>query len=72
MRSCFIFCLLAMFYIASANAYSCSGITGVPCHIFCYSHDGNTEFKPMKNGTPCKTLWGKEGECRGGECTQNK
>uniref|UniRef100_A0A0K8R6J8 Putative salivary kunitz domain protein n=1 Tax=Ixodes ricinus TaxID=34613 RepID=A0A0K8R6J8_IXORI len=41
MRSSFIFCLLAMYYIASANANPCWDIPGVPCLRLCEDlHEG--------------------------------
>uniref|UniRef100_A0A0K8RLY5 Putative salivary kunitz domain protein n=1 Tax=Ixodes ricinus TaxID=34613 RepID=A0A0K8RLY5_IXORI len=72
MRSCFVFCLLAMFYIVSANSPSCPMkmyVPGVPCRIFCQYEDGNTDLIP-ENETPCKTEGRKPGTCKNGECKQ--
>uniref|UniRef100_V5H677 Putative secreted protein n=1 Tax=Ixodes ricinus TaxID=34613 RepID=V5H677_IXORI len=68
MRSSFIFCLLGMYFIASANADSCSGIAGVQCRIFCYYYNGSTELKQKNDGAPCKMPGGRDGKCENGEC----
>uniref|UniRef100_A0A0K8RGY3 Putative salivary kunitz domain protein n=1 Tax=Ixodes ricinus TaxID=34613 RepID=A0A0K8RGY3_IXORI len=71
MRSSFIFCLLAMYYIASANATSCwmeMNIQNVPCHYLCQRYDGFNELIPKKNGDPCMAPGIKTGTCQDGEC----
>uniref|UniRef100_A0A0K8RF67 Putative salivary kunitz domain protein n=1 Tax=Ixodes ricinus TaxID=34613 RepID=A0A0K8RF67_IXORI len=71
MRSRFIFCLLAMYYIASANANSCPikmNIQSVPCRILCQDYEGFNELKPKENGANCTMPGGKPGKCRDGEC----
>uniref|UniRef100_V5GYN2 Putative secreted protein n=1 Tax=Ixodes ricinus TaxID=34613 RepID=V5GYN2_IXORI len=68
MRSSFIFCLLAMYYIASANATFCWNISGVPCSIFCHDHYGGSELRLKDPGTPCKMPGGRDGKCENGEC----
>uniref|UniRef100_V5GYM8 Putative secreted protein n=1 Tax=Ixodes ricinus TaxID=34613 RepID=V5GYM8_IXORI len=71
MRSSFIFCLLAMYYIASANAASCwmtMDIPSVPCLFLCQHDDGGTELLRKENGTLCQMPGGKNGECENGEC----
>uniref|UniRef100_A0A0K8RKE2 Putative salivary kunitz domain protein n=1 Tax=Ixodes ricinus TaxID=34613 RepID=A0A0K8RKE2_IXORI len=70
MRSSFVFCLLAMCYIASANATSCwmkMAIPSVPCLLLCQHDNGGTELLLKENGTPCKMPGGRNGECENGE-----
>uniref|UniRef100_V5HE00 Putative secreted protein n=1 Tax=Ixodes ricinus TaxID=34613 RepID=V5HE00_IXORI len=71
MRSSFIFCLLAMFYIASANTRFCSDISGAPCRRFCYGYNGyneDDEYTTKPPGTLCTMPGGKPGKCKNGEC----
>uniref|UniRef100_A0A0K8RGX2 Putative salivary kunitz domain protein n=1 Tax=Ixodes ricinus TaxID=34613 RepID=A0A0K8RGX2_IXORI len=72
MRSSFIFCLLAMYYIASANARFCWNLPGSPCRRFCYGYDGGDELTTRRPGTPCMTPGRKEGQCKNGECEIKK
>uniref|UniRef100_V5H9B4 Putative secreted protein n=1 Tax=Ixodes ricinus TaxID=34613 RepID=V5H9B4_IXORI len=44
MRSSFIFCLLAMCYIASANPTFCWSLPGSPCRSFCYGYNGGEKL----------------------------
>uniref|UniRef100_V5HPE7 Putative secreted protein n=1 Tax=Ixodes ricinus TaxID=34613 RepID=V5HPE7_IXORI len=67
MRSSFIFCLLAMFYIASANTRSCSDLPGSPCRRFCYGYYEGDELTTKPPGTPCTTLGRKPGKCEDGQ-----
>uniref|UniRef100_A0A0K8RF57 Putative salivary kunitz domain protein n=1 Tax=Ixodes ricinus TaxID=34613 RepID=A0A0K8RF57_IXORI len=71
MRSSFIFCLLAMFYIASANTRFCSEIPGSPCRNFCYGYNGEGEITTRPPGTLCTMSGVKDGTCDGGECKKN-
>uniref|UniRef100_A0A0K8R754 Putative salivary kunitz domain protein n=1 Tax=Ixodes ricinus TaxID=34613 RepID=A0A0K8R754_IXORI len=66
MRSSFIFCLLVMYYIASANATLCWNI--VPCRNLCQDSNGGQDFTTEKPGTPCAVPGVKEGICKDGEC----
>uniref|UniRef100_A0A0K8R8M4 Putative salivary kunitz domain protein n=1 Tax=Ixodes ricinus TaxID=34613 RepID=A0A0K8R8M4_IXORI len=71
MLSTFIFCLLAMYYIVSANPPPCPmemGIPGVPCRMFCQYADGNTDLIEKANETPCKRPGGHPGKCKYGHC----
>uniref|UniRef100_A0A0K8RF90 Putative salivary kunitz domain protein n=1 Tax=Ixodes ricinus TaxID=34613 RepID=A0A0K8RF90_IXORI len=70
MRSCFIFCLLAMCYIASANATSCWDVA--PCRRFCEISYGNYDLTTEAPGTPCTMPGVKDGKCAGGECKRYK
>uniref|UniRef100_V5IFA9 Putative secreted protein n=1 Tax=Ixodes ricinus TaxID=34613 RepID=V5IFA9_IXORI len=67
MRSSFIFCLLAMYFIAYANANSCPDMPGDSCRMFCYDHDGYAEIRTKNPGTACKTPGRKNGKCENGE-----
>uniref|UniRef100_V5ICR6 Putative secreted protein n=1 Tax=Ixodes ricinus TaxID=34613 RepID=V5ICR6_IXORI len=53
MRSSFIFCLLAMCYIASANPTSCWDLPGFSCLSFCYGYNGGEKLTTRPPGTPC-------------------
>nr|AAY66535.1 putative salivary secreted protein [Ixodes scapularis] len=68
MRSSFIFCLLAMCYIASANEYYCSDMPGNSCRKFCYNYYGDSELRTTDPGTACQTSGQKPGTCKNGEC----
>uniref|UniRef100_A0A0K8RKE5 Putative salivary kunitz domain protein n=1 Tax=Ixodes ricinus TaxID=34613 RepID=A0A0K8RKE5_IXORI len=68
MRSSFIFCLLAMCYIASANQYYCSDLSGDSCRMFCYDNNWDSVLRTKAPGTPCQTLGQKPGVCKNGEC----
>uniref|UniRef100_A0A090XEB6 Putative salivary secreted protein n=1 Tax=Ixodes ricinus TaxID=34613 RepID=A0A090XEB6_IXORI len=68
MRSSFIFCLLAMYYIASAYATNCWDIWGVPCLNFCEDDQEGTKLTPKSNGTQCKKHGGHLGRCNNGQC----
>uniref|UniRef100_V5IFA8 Putative secreted protein n=1 Tax=Ixodes ricinus TaxID=34613 RepID=V5IFA8_IXORI len=70
MRSSFIFCLLAMYCITSANATPCWDVP--PCHLFCPVSNGGYEFRTKASGTPCTTLGRKPGECKNGQCENKK
>uniref|UniRef100_A0A0K8R8I0 Putative salivary kunitz domain protein n=1 Tax=Ixodes ricinus TaxID=34613 RepID=A0A0K8R8I0_IXORI len=75
MISSFIFCLLAMCYIVSANSPVCPmklDISGVPCRIFCLYNNGSTDLILEDNGTACKTHGRKPGKCKDGECIQKQ
>uniref|UniRef100_A0A0K8R757 Putative salivary kunitz domain protein n=1 Tax=Ixodes ricinus TaxID=34613 RepID=A0A0K8R757_IXORI len=69
MRYSFIFCLLAMYYTASANATYCWNI--VPCPQLCETPDGGQDFTTNRPGTSCTTHGRKPGTCQNGECKQN-
>uniref|UniRef100_A0A0K8R6Q2 Putative salivary kunitz domain protein n=1 Tax=Ixodes ricinus TaxID=34613 RepID=A0A0K8R6Q2_IXORI len=71
MRSSFIFCLLAMYYIVSASAKSCSmemTIPSVPCRSLCLLSNGGQELTKKGPETSCKMPGGKTGKCKDGEC----
>uniref|UniRef100_V5HDZ7 Putative secreted protein n=1 Tax=Ixodes ricinus TaxID=34613 RepID=V5HDZ7_IXORI len=75
MRSSFIFCLLAMYYIASASATSClmeMDIPSAPCLKFCHDYIRGDKLIPKVNGTLCQMPGGKPGECENGECRKSK
>uniref|UniRef100_A0A0K8RKP8 Putative salivary kunitz domain protein n=1 Tax=Ixodes ricinus TaxID=34613 RepID=A0A0K8RKP8_IXORI len=72
MRSSFIFCLLAMCCIASANAFYCWDFSVNSCRRFCYNNNGDSELRTKEPGTPCKTPGRKDGECKNGECEIKK
>uniref|UniRef100_A0A0K8R6Q7 Putative salivary kunitz domain protein n=1 Tax=Ixodes ricinus TaxID=34613 RepID=A0A0K8R6Q7_IXORI len=75
MLSTFIFCLLAMYYIVSANSPSCPmkmDVPGVPCRFFCQYENGSTDLILKENETPCQTHGRKPGECKAGECKQKQ
>uniref|UniRef100_V5H1M3 Putative 8 2 8.0 kDa secreted protein n=1 Tax=Ixodes ricinus TaxID=34613 RepID=V5H1M3_IXORI len=66
MRSSFVFCLLAMCYIASANATSCwmkMAIPSVPCLLLCQHDNGGTELLLKENGTPVQAYADFEPQC---------
>uniref|UniRef100_A0A0K8R4F5 Putative salivary kunitz domain protein n=1 Tax=Ixodes ricinus TaxID=34613 RepID=A0A0K8R4F5_IXORI len=71
MCSSFIFCLLAMYYIATANATSCPmgmDIPGVPCRRLCQVSYEGYDLIAKDPGTQCTMPGGKPGECKNGEC----
>uniref|UniRef100_V5GVY4 Putative secreted protein n=1 Tax=Ixodes ricinus TaxID=34613 RepID=V5GVY4_IXORI len=72
MRSSFIFCLLTMGYIASANAISCWGIPSAPCRLLCQDDNGWDDLTTKNPGTPCRMPGVKEGTCDGGECKKKQ
>uniref|UniRef100_A0A0K8R770 Putative salivary kunitz domain protein n=1 Tax=Ixodes ricinus TaxID=34613 RepID=A0A0K8R770_IXORI len=57
-----------MYFIASANANSCTDMPGDSCRMFCYDHYGYAVIRPKNPGTACKMSGGKAGECENGEC----
>uniref|UniRef100_A0A0K8R6F2 Putative salivary kunitz domain protein n=1 Tax=Ixodes ricinus TaxID=34613 RepID=A0A0K8R6F2_IXORI len=70
MRSSFIFCLLAMYFIASANARSCWNI--VPCRVLCPDSNWGQVFTTESPGTPCTMSGIKDGVCESGECKKKR
>uniref|UniRef100_A0A090X884 Putative salivary secreted protein n=1 Tax=Ixodes ricinus TaxID=34613 RepID=A0A090X884_IXORI len=71
MRYSFIFCLLAMYYTASASATSClmeMDIPSVPCLKFCHDSIGGDKLIPKVTGAPCQRPGGNPGICKDGLC----
>uniref|UniRef100_A0A090XEB7 Putative salivary secreted protein n=1 Tax=Ixodes ricinus TaxID=34613 RepID=A0A090XEB7_IXORI len=80
MRSSFIFCLLAMFYIVFVTAYAepdCPNhgmkrtIPGVPCLYSCEDYSFAMTLHPKTNGTRCTGPGVRDGKCEDGECKKN-
>uniref|UniRef100_V5GXE4 Putative secreted protein n=1 Tax=Ixodes ricinus TaxID=34613 RepID=V5GXE4_IXORI len=68
MHSSFIFCLLAMYYIASANANPCWDIPGVPCLRLCEDLHEGQKLTTKAPDTRCTKPGGRPGKCNGGQC----
>uniref|UniRef100_A0A6B0U8H5 Putative salivary secreted protein n=1 Tax=Ixodes ricinus TaxID=34613 RepID=A0A6B0U8H5_IXORI len=73
MRSSYIFCLLAMCYIAYAAPDCPDGgmkmdLFGIPCRYICEDFTWGTSLHSYKNGTHCKGPGVADGICKGGEC----
>uniref|UniRef100_A0A090X859 Putative salivary secreted protein n=1 Tax=Ixodes ricinus TaxID=34613 RepID=A0A090X859_IXORI len=76
MRSSYIFCLLAMCYIAYAVPECPNGgmkmkIPGLPCYYLCYEIVKGADLKTM-DGYSCTGPGVPAGICNGGQCEHKK